>query len=292
MVARLTQSTKRKGVKMIVDKVNAYLSSNENIKNEYLKYEVEKLAGFSFNRQFLEEQEDRPFTLRLSSAGKCPRQLAYGYHGFEKKGKEIDGRGRIVFFQGDVVELMTMALAKIAGCNIVATGFNQLSVSLPINLGEPTETISIKGHPDGILIDDETYLVECKSMSSFSYEAFERGDIDDTYLAQINLYMLALNLRKCVMIAINKNNGMMNERIINYDDKIARETKGNLVKVLMSTKEELPKARYEADEKTGFYPWQCAYCNFFRTCKTNAELVLVKNSYKLKERKVENKKNL
>jgi hypothetical protein len=268
----------------IVDKINEFLSSNEGIKNDHLKYEISKLAEWSFQRQFMTEQEDdKPYSLRLSSAGKCPRQLAYGYHGFEKKGKEMDGRGRIVFFQGDMVELMTMALAKIAGCKIMATGFNQLSVELPITLGEPEEVIYIKGHPDGILIDDETYLVECKSMSSYSYDSFEKGDIDDTYLAQINLYMLALNLRKCVIIAINKNNGVMNERIINYDDKIARETKDNLVKVIVSTPEELPKARYEPNDK-GFYPWNCLYCSWWGLCHPVAERVLVGSSYKLKEK--------
>ncbi|MFA5154262.1 MAG: PD-(D/E)XK nuclease family protein, partial [Clostridia bacterium] len=177
----------------------------------------------------------------------------------------------------------TMALAKIAGCKIMATGFNQLSVELPITLGEPEEVIYIKGHPDGILIDDETYLVECKSMSSFSFEAFERGDIDDTYLAQVNIYMHVLNLNKCIFLAINKNNGIMNERIINYDEKIAKEGIENLTKVLMSTKENLPEPRYEPNDK-GFYPWNCLYCPWHYICKTNAEKVLIGKSYKLKEK--------
>ncbi len=269
---------------MVVDKILAFLSENKLTSNDYLIREIGSLASWAFKRQFLDEYEDKPFTLRLSSAGKCPRQLAYGYWGFEKKGKEIDGRGRITFFQGDMVELMIMALARISGCKITATGFNQLSVELPVNLGEPTETILIKGHPDGILIDDETYLVECKSMSSFGYDDFERGNIDESYLAQINLYMLALNLQKCVFVAINKNNGVINERIINYDDKIARNTKDSLVKILTSTKDTLPEARFKADEK-GFYPWNCLYCSFWGHCHPTAEKVLVGKAYKLREPK-------
>jgi hypothetical protein len=73
---------------MIVDKINKYLFEKELKIDDAIKYEVEKLSGWTFKRQFMENSErDMKGKLYLSSSGKCARQLAYGYHGFEKKRK-------------------------------------------------------------------------------------------------------------------------------------------------------------------------------------------------------------
>lgn len=264
---------------MIVDKINAYLSSNVKSIDEYLAYNVGQLATYAFKRQFLTEQEDTPKTLRLSSAGKCAKQLAYQYYGIERKGKEIDGRGKITFFQGDVVELTLLSLAKVAGCNLVATGLNQLILSLPIKINE--QIININGHPDGVLFSDDIYLVECKSMSSYSFEDFEKGIISPEYLTQINLYMDCLGVNKCVFIALNKNNGVIHELIIKKDNNIVEEGKKNLLSVLTSTQEKLPEPKYQEVSDKGFYPWQCLYCGWWGLCKPEAEQKLVGKAYKL-----------
>lgn len=266
---------------MIIDKILTYLSQEGKTLDEALRYEVEKLAGVSFKRQFMTEENGvSKGTLRLSSAGKCPRQLAYGYHGYEKKGKEIDARAKIIFFQGDLVELMLASIAKLAGCNLTATGLNQATVSLPIN-----GTI-VKGHTDALLIEaGEIFLVEFKSMSSYSFERFEKGYIDDSYIAQYNGYLEALGINRCVFVGLNKDNGVLHEMVITKDPKIVERIKANLSTVLESTPENLPDPpkEYGPDEK-GLYVWQCLYCAYWGLCRTNAEKVLVKNSYKLKEK--------
>ena len=219
-------------------------------------------------------------TLRLSSAGKCARQLAYAYHGFEKKGKEIDARAKIIFFQGDLVELMLSSIAKLAGCNLTATGLNQAVCKLQVG-----ETF-ITGHTDGLLIEPgEIYLVEFKSMSSYGFERFEKGFIDDSYIAQYNVYMEALGLKRCVFIGCNKDSGVLHEMVITKDPVIVEKAKANLAKVIASTPTALPDPpkEYGPDEK-GFYTWNCMYCAFWGICRPNAEKVLVKNSWKLKEK--------
>src|SRR3990167_3186760 len=105
--------------KMIVDKINKYLSEAGKTIEESLRYDVEKLAGAAFQRQFMDsEVYDAKGKLWFSGIGKCVRQQAYKFHGFEKKGKEIDARAKLAFFTGDLVELTIVSLAKLAGCNV------------------------------------------------------------------------------------------------------------------------------------------------------------------------------
>lgn len=265
---------------MIIDKINAYLSNNNLTINDSLRYEVEKLAGVSFRRQFMQTEETvSKGKLRLSSAGNCARKLSYAYHGFEKKGKEIDSRSKIIFFQGDLVELMLISIARLSGCNLIATGLSQALAQLPVN-GQ-----MIDGHPDGILIDGgELLLVEVKSMSSYGFEDFQRGEIDDGYFAQVNAYMSALGLKRCVFVGLNKDSGVLHEMIVNRDDALVEKIKANLLSVIKSTPESLPVPAYDVNDK-GFYPWQCLYCAYWGLCRVNAEKVLVGKSYKLKEKK-------
>lgn len=264
---------------MIVDKINNYLSAKEKTLDESLRYEVEKMAGWVFKRQFMTEDSDvSKGTVRLSSAGRCPRQVAYAFHGFEKKGKEIDARAKLVFWTGDLVELTVINLAKLAGANITATGLQQMSIKLPVN------GAMVSGHPDGLLFEDKTaYLIEVKSMASYSFERFLKGVIDESYLIQVNSYMEALGLFKCCFVALNKDSGVMHEIVFDKDPAIVEKARANIMSVLHSTPENLPEAPYKADE-SGIYPWQCLYCAYWGLCRPNAEKVLVKNSYKLKEK--------
>lgn len=266
---------------MIVDKINTYLSDQNKTIDEALRYEIEKIAGACFKRQFMDsEEKDGKGRLWFSSLGKCPRQLAYQYHGFEKAGKEIDGRARIIFWTGDLIEMTVVGLAKLAGCNIIATGLQQMRLELPINGGV------VSGRPDGLLMQDkETYLVEVKSMSSFRFRDFENGIIDESYLVQVNSEMEALGVGRCIFVGLNKDNGVLHERLLSKDDTVVDKARQNVLAVLHSTPEQLPEPPQELNPNDkGFYPWNCLYCSYWKHCRTNAETVLVGNSNKLREK--------
>ena len=164
---------------MIVNKINEYLSKNEMNLDEAIQSEVSKMAGYIFKRQFMTERTEGKVNLRLSSAGNCPRQLAYGYHNFGKKGKEIDSRAKVIFWMGDLTEMTIVSLAKLAGCNLKHTGLEQTKVEIEV------DGIKIAGHPDGIV---DEHLLEVKSMSSFGFKKFEEGEINDSYLTQVKSF--------------------------------------------------------------------------------------------------------
>jgi len=266
---------------MIVDKINAYLSGKDVVMNEVLRYEMEKLCGSIFKRQFMtEEAPAEAGKIRLSGCGKCVRQLAYTYHGIERKGKEMDSRAKQIFFAGDLVELAVIGVGRLAGCEMIATGLSQITVKLPVNGSV------IEGHPDGMLLHNkELFLIEIKSMSSFSFKRFEEGYIDPSYIAQVNAYMECLGLKRCVFVAMNKDNGILQERIIERDEEVVKRVRETIYTVLHSTPDELPEPpeEYSPDAK-GHYPWNCLYCAYWGHCRPNAEKVLVRNSYKLKEK--------
>lgn len=269
---------------MIVDKILEYLSKNEKITDDRTLKTVGTLAEFCFQRQFMEDREsDNKGKIYPSGLGKCVRQLAYGYHGIEKEGKEIDSRGRLTFWTGDLAEITILQLAKLAGCVITGTGLDQLRITFK-HLDK-----EFSGYADGLLFaDGEQYLVECKSMSSYGFDKFQKGEIDPNYRTQVNVYMEALGIHRCVFVAINKDNAVLHEEIIKLDPDIIAKARLTIRKVIESTPEKLPDAPSDFDcDAKGFYPWQCLYCAWWKKCRTNAELVLVKNSYKLKEKKGE-----
>ena len=260
---------------MIVDKINTYLTSDPKSVDE-IKLEAGRIAEVMFERQFMKEG-GRGKYIGLSSCGRCARQSAYTLLGFEHKGKEKDARSKVVFYQGDLTEQMVYLLAKLAGCDIRHGGLNQMKVSLHIGDKE------VNGHPDGILKtqNEGDFLVEIKSMSSYGFDDFQKGEIDSAYVAQINSYLDALGLTKCVMVALNKDAGVLAERIIDFDPEIVKKAKETLSAVLGATIDDLPKRWYEPG-KEGILPWNCLYCSFWGHCWPTAEKVLVKRSYKLK----------
>lgn len=263
---------------MIVDRIGEYLKGEGKTLDEALRYEVEKLSGWTFKRQFMTPDEGvKKGILRLSSSGRCARQTAYSFHGFEKNGKEADPRARIVFWMGDLVEVTVVSLAKLAGVSVTGTGLNQLEIKLPVNGGFVT------GHPDGVVFENkEQFLLEVKSMSSYGFEKFEAGEVDASYLAQINCYMECLGLQKCIMVAINKESGVMHELILQKDQGVLDAARKNLATVMHSTPENLPDRAHGPDVK-GLLPWNCSYCSYYGTCWGNSiEKVLIRNSWKLK----------
>lgn len=256
---------------MIVDRINAFLSSTNQTVDETIVNEVGLLCRIAFLKQFL-KREDKPKTLRLSSIGRCVRQQAYNLLGFEQNGKQIDARARMVFFMGDLVEIAVIQLAKAAGCNIESVGQDQAIVEIE----------GIEGHPDGILVQDgKRYLLEVKSMSSFAFGDFERGILDDGYRWQINAYMAALGLSESIVVALNKDAGVLSEMTVSQNAEIVADIKSRIGLLKAATKENLPPRPYKPNDK-GFLPWQCTYCFAYGHCWPKAEKVLVNKAYKLK----------
>ena len=163
----------------------------------------------------LEESRNGPTgSLRLSSAGKCQRALAYDYHHYKPNGFVGDESAPIVFAVGDIVEMLIVAALHdatdhIDTINISSTGLNQETVCLEIPLNDlfengPPRVARIAGHPDGIMNlpmwdshRDEFVMVdailEVKSMSDYGFKRFRQNGLskDDLYNYQTQAYQMA-----------------------------------------------------------------------------------------------------
>lgn len=261
---------------MVVDKILSYLADNKKSVNDALLTHVGEAVKLAFKRRFFEDDVfDSKGKLWGSSCGKCVRQNAYNFLGVEKNGRKFDSRAKLVFWAGDIAELTITILAKAAGVPITNIGADQLHAK--IQIGEKAITL----RPDGLC---DSHLVEIKSMTSYSFERFEKSGPGEEYYAQVQAGMEALNLEKCVFVAYNKESSVLNERVILKDTEYIKSIKKNAEIVFASTLETLPERPFKPDEK-GFYNWACVYCPFHTTCLIEpglAELVVVKNAYKMR----------
>lgn len=265
---------------MVVNKILQYLTDKQTtVSEEYqqlLTSDFGELCSTCFRRQFIKESfRDK---LSVSGAGKCPRQQAYKHLGFEINGKEIDSRARMVFAYGDLIEALVINLAKLSGCVLTHTGKDQMNVT--VNVGN----YKFVGHPDGILVTDKKRLIEIKSMTDFAFNDFVRGKLSPDYRVQFNLYLDGARLDECVYIAVNKQSGVMHEVLYKKDSLEVIKGKTRLLSALGASKDSLPDRPEELRPEGGFYRWDCLYCAYWKSCLPNAERVLVRNRYKLKEK--------
>lgn len=159
-------------------------------------------------RQLEEGEAAATGSLRLSSAGKCKRALAYDYHHYKPNGFVGDASAPLVFATGDILEMIIVVALReaIIGTPIETyyTGLNQKTVSLPIPLSTNQEA-RIAGHPDGIMRvpcyrkDLDEYemvnvVLEVKSMSDYGFKKFRTKGLDkeDQYNYQAQAYQMAL----------------------------------------------------------------------------------------------------
>lgn len=267
---------------MVVDKILKYLTTSKEAYNEEvhkaLWEEFSLVANSAYAKLLWDQERDSKGKFYLSSFGKCARQNAYSYHGFEKSGRTIDARSMINFFMGDMVELAVVMLAVKAGVNINHYGENQRRVTLKFGEYEAT------GKLDGIIEHElNEYVLEVKSMTTYAFRDFEKGVINPDYIAQANAYMESLGLTHAVIVGVCKETGHMHEIILPINRSLIVNQKIAMSKVFQSTPEDLPDRKYEADE-AGIYPWQCCYCSYWKHCHKNAEYVLKGRAYKLKEK--------
>tara|TARA_R110000824_G_scaffold65772_4_gene171119 strand:- start:9364 stop:10368 length:1005 start_codon:yes stop_codon:yes gene_type:complete len=159
-------------------------------------------------RQLEEPRVGATGSLRLSSAGKCQRALAYDYHHYKPNGFVSDESGPIVFAVGDAIEMLMVAALhdatdRINTINIKSTGLNQETVILDVPLSDD-RTAKIAGHPDGVmslpLYSGEAgefamvdAILEIKSMSDYAFKRFRTNGFSptDLYNYQTQAYQMA-----------------------------------------------------------------------------------------------------
>lgn len=173
-----------------------------------------------------EESSKRPLP-RLSAfnAGKCLRSLWYVCH--EVPPEPLPPRTVLLFRLGDSIEKNVLDAVESTGIDFTATndrrednldvpglGFRARSdfifscpeaLSLePLGVALEPGEIALTAYTDTPPQQGEICGGEIKSMSNFAYERAQNGQLDDTYLAQIECGLRALDCRWWCCIAYRK----------------------------------------------------------------------------------------
>lgn len=224
---------------------------------------IEKLT-----EKIISERVEKDFCFRASSCGSCSRSLAYQRLGF--KGEPIGARGLLTFKHGDLVEQTLLSYS---------VGIYDTQREVRIIDGD----LEISGHIDGLynwVYDGgaETVVIDFKSINTRGFARAEKGECDNKYKVQMNLYMYALNLQKAVLIYFNKDTSHLCEVIVYRDDELIKTTLKRMHEVKNATIDTLPDREYNIDDKaTG---WICGYCAYTLLCYPDRELVIEKGKPK------------
>lgn len=280
---------------VFTEAIYSYLKKTERTLSEALLTEGERRFRQAMKRQTMEEREDAPGVLRMSAGGKCARAQWYRFNGIS--GEPLTPRTHVTFLMGDICEIALSILGRLAGLQLLGKENaddregDLITMQIPVatGRGEPAgEPFVVSGHIDDLLHDnetDETFLVEYKSMSEYSFRSFEKDiqdgkPLDDTwgYATQMSLYMKALGLKRGIMVAVCKNTGHIADRIVDLDESLVSLAKDRWHRILNvdETPERehptQPETRYNRSTKSyeptgrNVLDIRCQYCAFKGAC--------------------------
>lgn len=200
---------------------------------------------------YLDKQRDRDQTrFYITDAGKCQRAVFFKFKKAPKRG--MDPNILRMFDHGDYIhQLIMKALLGARDIHVVSSEIN-----IP-----PQEIIS--GRADAVLSDGkELFVLDIKSMNSMIFRNLEEPKEEN--VSQIQLYLHYFQIKKGILLYVNKDTQQLKEFSVDYDKDLA----GRLICDL-----EFLKTKIDSDtvpNRMGNYPsnWQCRYCQFSDICRT------------------------
>ena len=209
-------------------------------------------------KRFIYEEERRRDTLRLSAIGKPERQQWYSAspHSKVKENIELQGKDKIKFLYGYILEELLLTLSSLAGHEVKD---EQKEVSIE----------GVLGHQDAVI---DNVLVDCKSSSGRGFDKFKNNYVssDDPfgYIAQISSYAEANGLTEAAFLAINKQTGEICLSKVHSMEMINATDRVKYIKNMVNQSNP-PKCYSDVpDGKSGNRKLDvgCIYCDYKRDC--------------------------
>jgi CRISPR/Cas system-associated exonuclease Cas4 (RecB family) len=197
---------------------------------------------------YIDNQRNKEQTrFYITDAGKCPRAVFFKFKNAPKE--PTDPRIMRIFEHGE---------------NIHRSIFNilyRLRMGVVTEVPIPSQEI-ISGRADAILcVGNENYVLDIKSINSMIFKNMSAPKEENVY--QIQLYLHYFNIKKGVLLYIDKDQQNMKEFFIDYDEQLCN----SLLDKFQALKVKVEKS--EIPERLADYPrnWQCNYCQFKEICK-------------------------
>ena len=239
----------------LIEDIYKRLETPQEVSEENIDIFCDNLKALLKDR--LSEGERSP-SLRMSSIGKCSRQVYYDLTE-EEEGEQLLPHTRLKFLYGDLIEELVLFLAREAGHKVT----------------DPQKTVELDGvvgHIDAII---DGHLVDVKSASKFAFKKFKEGTLaeDDPfgYDLQLSGYSAALGDIDGAFLAMNKESGELallkrssDYMKMNFPHKKIENHKQNL------QSDSPPDRPYEPvpDGKSGNMKLgvNCSYCSRKQVC--------------------------
>lgn len=184
----------------------------------------------------------------ITDSGKCGRSVFFKFKQAPKE--KMEARLLRVFEHGDYIhQLIMKSLFGSRDVHVVASEINM----------PPQEIIS--GRADAILsIQGELYVLDIKSMNSMIFRSLIAPKEEN--VCQIQLYLHFFNVKKGVLLYVDKDQQQLKEFIIEYDPEFCLR----LINEFKNLKNKIDAGIIP--DVLPDYPdnWQCGYCPFRPVC--------------------------
>ncbi|MCL5010934.1 MAG: hypothetical protein M1127_01850 [Patescibacteria group bacterium] len=196
---------------------------------------------------YLEQQRDKAqLHFYITDAGKCQRAVFFKFKQVPRE--KMDARILRIFEHGEQLHRNIF--------NILY----RLKIGVTTEIAIPAQEI-VSGRADAIVcLAGENYVLDVKSINSMIFKKLFSPKEEN--LCQIQLYLHFFNIKKGILLYIDKDQQDIKEFVVEYDPVLANQLLGGLND--LKTKIEsnvVPGALFD-------YPgnWQCNYCQFRQIC--------------------------
>lgn len=261
-----------KTIDTLIDDIYDLLKNgSDTIDDEVFEEFGKSMASLLKNR--LSTEAHKP-ALRMSNIGSpCSRKLWFEINQPETR-EEMDGATYFKFLFGDVIEEITLTLAKASGHSVEGRQDEQ-------------QIAGIKGHRDAVI---DGVLVDVKSASKYSFNKFKDGKLkeDDPfgYITQLQSYLYAsqddekvVEKDKAAFLVVSKELGHLCLDVHDKEDWDLEEAYERR-KTEINSKTTPPRSFEPVpDGKSGNMKLDtfCSYCSVKSACHTGLRTFLYSN---------------
>ncbi len=205
---------------------------------------TERIDQFYLDQQKHREQNH----FYITDVGKCPRAVFFKFKNVPRE--KMDARILRIFERGESMHM-----------NIINTLIRMgLVVAAEINI--PSQEI-ISGRADAIIsLDGELYVLDIKSINSMIFRTLEESKPEN--FQQVQLYLHFFNIKKGVLLYVDKDQQNMKEFVFDYDKQLSDSLLEDFKKLKVKIdKDTIPQRLADWPQN-----WQCQYCQFKDICST------------------------
>lgn len=196
---------------------------------------------------YLDQQKEKAqFHFYITDAGKCNRSVFFKFKNVPRK--KMEPRILRIFDHGEQMHR-----------NIFSVLY-RLKIGVTTEVSIPTQEI-VSGRADAILsINNENYILDIKSMNSSVFRNLTGPKQENLY--QIQLYLHFFNIKKGILLYIDKDQQELKEFFVEYDSQLCQQLLDNFKNLQNKINNNILPAVLSDYPKN----WQCDYCQFREIC--------------------------